>query len=185
MLVVVPSFICCGRGRYQKTTYIGEAHDISGYYWKPFIWEVDHIYSDVGECFLKCVGGEGNRGFEEGLYTGGKDVVHSILAYLESFGYFTLKMNLADSHLHWLLPFNLFLISYINSQNYALCSFFSCEEDYLSWIWVIPVDDVFIIFSSSTLFCFTLSIFFFFVIEEVWWSFLSKCRMMRLIEQDI
>ena len=99
MLVVVLSFICSGRCRYQKTTNIGEAHDISGYWCAPLVWEVDHLSSDVDEVFLECVSGEGSKVFEEGLGTGRQDVVHAILEGMKSFGYFTLKMNLADRRL--------------------------------------------------------------------------------------
>ena len=46
---------------------------------------VSHIYSEVYEVVLDCVGGDFNEEFEEVFFRGGVDVFHAVFSFLKSF----------------------------------------------------------------------------------------------------
>ena len=64
MFLAFPSFLCCGRGRYQKTSHIRATRDLRSYCWPLLIWKVAHISSKVDEIVLDCANGEVNEGFD-------------------------------------------------------------------------------------------------------------------------
>ena len=98
MLVVIPSFFCCVRGRYHKKWHNWELHDLHRYCWQILILEVSHIYSKVDEGSLEGDKVYWNEVFEDGFFRGGQNDVHAILELLKIIGLKVLNTNLTGDH---------------------------------------------------------------------------------------